>query len=110
MDYRFDFSVIGENIDVLLAGAWLTWKISVLALREAMLKALAFGLVIGIIGSLCRTSGNKLLNAIALAYVEIIRNTPYLIQLFFIFFGLPNIGIKLSAEQAAIVSLAIDNE
>lgn len=100
MDYTFDFSVIWENTDVLLEGAWLTLKISLLAI--------AFGLIIGILGSLCRTSNNKILNAIALAYVEVIRNTPYLIQLFFIFFGLPNLGIKLSAEQAAILSLAIN--
>ena len=84
----------------LLAGAWLTLKISVLAI--------AFGLVIGIIGAMFRTSGNKVLNGIALAYVEVIRNTPYLIQLLFIFFGLPNLGIKLSAEQAAILSLAVN--
>lgn len=100
MSYSFDFSVIWENLDVLLAGAWLTLKMSLLAI--------AFGLVIGIIGSLFRTSDNKVLNGVALAYVEIIRNTPYLIQLFFIFFGLPNLGIKLSAEQAAILSLAIN--
>lgn len=100
MDYSFDFSVIWDNFGVLLAGAWLTLKLSLLAI--------AFGLIIGIVGSLFRTSGNRLLNGIALAYVEIIRNTPYLIQLFFIFFGLPALGLTLSAEQAAIVSLAIN--
>lgn len=100
MSYSFDFSVIRDNFGVLLAGAWLTLKLSLLAV--------SFGLIIGIIGSLCRTSGNRLLNGISLAYVEVIRNTPYLIQLFFIFFGLPALGIKLSAEQAAVVSLAIN--
>lgn len=100
MSYSFDFSVIWDNFGVLLAGAWLTLKLSLLAI--------AFGLIIGILGSLFRTSGNRLLNGIVLAYVEIIRNTPYLIQLFFIFFGLPALGLKLSAEQAAIVSLAIN--
>ena len=100
MDYSFDFSVIWENIDVLASGAWLTLRMSLLAI--------AFGLILGIIGSLFRTSGNRGLNWIALAYVEVIRNTPYLIQLFFIFFGLPNLGIKLTAEQAAIVSLAVN--
>ena len=85
---------------LLLAGAWLTLKISLIAI--------AFGLIIGIIGAICRTSNNKLLDGIALAYVEIIRNTPYLIQLFFIFFGMPNLGIKLTAEQAAILSLAVN--
>lgn len=100
MDYSFDFSVIAENWTLLLAGAWLT-------LRMALL-AIAFGLIIGIVGSLLRTSGNRILNGIALAYVEIIRNTPYLIQLFFIFFGLPGLGLKLTAEQAAVLSLAIN--
>jgi polar amino acid transport system permease protein len=100
MNYSFDFSIIWQNFGVLLAGAWLTIKISLLAI--------AFGLVIGIIGALCRTSGNRFLDWIALAYVEVIRNTPYLIQLFFIFFGLPNLGLKLTAEQAAILSLAVN--
>jgi polar amino acid transport system permease protein len=100
MNYSFDFSIIGENIGVLLAGAWLTIKISLIAI--------AFGLIIGIIGALFRTSGNRFLDWIALAYVEVIRNTPYLIQLFFIFFGLPNLGLKLTAEQAAILSLAVN--
>lgn len=100
MNYSFDFSIIWENFGVLLAGAWLTIKIS--------LFAIAFGLVIGIIGALFRTSENRFLDGIALAYVEVIRNTPYLIQLFFIFFGLPNLGLKLTAEQAAIFSLAVN--
>jgi polar amino acid transport system permease protein len=100
MDYSFQFSIISDNIGLLLAGAWMTVRISLLAI--------AFGLVIGIFGALFRTSGNKILDWVALAYVEIIRNTPYLIQLFFIFFGLPNLGIKLSAEQAAIFSLAVN--
>lgn len=100
MNYSFDFSIIWENIGVLLAGAWLTVKISVLAI--------AFGVIIGIVGALCRTSENKFLDWLALAYVEVIRNTPYLIQLFFIFFGLPNLGLKLTAEQAAILSLAVN--
>jgi len=100
MNYSFDFSVVWQNMGALLAGAWLTLKISVLAI--------AFGLLIGIVGAMFRTSGNKILNSIALTYVEIIRNTPYLIQLLFIFFGLPNLGIKLSAEQAAILSLAVN--
>lgn len=100
MNYTFDFSVITENFGLLLAGAWLTLKMAVLAI--------AFGLILGILGSLFRTSGNRILNGIALTYVEVIRNTPYLIQLFFIFFGLPSLGIKLTAEQAAIISLAIN--
>ncbi|WP_309743215.1 amino acid ABC transporter permease [Chamaesiphon sp. OTE_20_metabat_361] len=100
MGYSFQFSIVWDNLGLLFAGAWLTLKISLLAI--------AFGLVIGIIGAIFRTSKNKLLDTIALTYVEVIRNTPYLIQLFFIFFGIPNLGIKLTAEQAAILSLAVN--
>lgn len=100
MGYQFQFSIVWDNLALLFAGALTTFRISLLAI--------AVGLVIGIIGAICRTSGNKILDAIALAYVEVIRNTPYLIQLFFIFFGMPTLGIKLTAEQAAILSLAVN--
>ena len=100
MGYQFQFSIVWDNLALLFAGALTTFRISLLAI--------AVGLVIGIIGAICRTSGNKILDAIALAYVEVIRNTPYLIQLFFIFFGMPNLGIKLTAEQEAILSLAVN--
>ncbi|MBW4472808.1 MAG: amino acid ABC transporter permease [Stenomitos rutilans HA7619-LM2] len=100
MGYQFQFSIVWDNLALLFAGALTTFRISLLAI--------AVGLIIGIIGAICRTSGNKILDAIALAYVEVIRNTPYLIQLFFIFFGMPNLGIKLTAEQAAILSLAVN--
>lgn len=100
MGYTFDFSVIWNNIGLFAAGAFVTIRLSLIAI--------AFGLIIGIVGALFRTSGNRLLNWLAIAYVEAIRNTPFLIQLFFIFFGLPNLGIKLTAEQAAILSLAVN--
>ena len=100
MGYTFQFSVVWDNIGLLITGALLTIQISLISIT--------LGLIIGIIGALFRTSGNRFLDWIALAYVELIRNTPYLIQLFFIFFGLPNLGIKLTAEQAAIVSLAVN--
>jgi polar amino acid transport system permease protein len=100
MGYSFQFSIIWDNLGLLLAGAGLTIKISLIAI--------AFGVIIGIVGAVFRTSENRILDGIALAYVEVIRNTPYLIQLFFIFFGLPNLGLKLTAEQAAIFSLAVN--
>lgn len=100
MGYTFDFSVIWNNLDLFVAGAFVTIRLSVIAI--------AFGLVIGIIGALFRTSGNRFLNWLAIAYVEAIRNTPFLIQLFFIFFGLPNLGLKLTAEQASTFALAVN--
>lgn len=100
MGYSFDFSIIGDNLGLFINGAFVTIRL--------LLIAIAFGLIIGIVGALCRTSGNHLLNWLAIAYVEAIRNTPFLIQLFIIFFGLPNLGLKLTAEQAATLALAVN--
>ncbi len=102
MGYTFDFSVVWDNLGLFFSGAIVTVRL--------LLIAIAFGLAIGIIGALCRTSGNRLLNGLAATYVELIRNTPtpFLIQLFFIFFGLPNLGLKLTAEQAATLALAVN--
>lgn len=100
MGYTFQLSVIWDNIPLFIAGALLTIRLSLISI--------AIGLMIGIIGAIFRTSGNRLLDLITVVYVEAIRNTPFLIQLLFIFFGLPSIGLKLTAEQAAIISLAVN--
>ena len=66
------------------------------------------GLVIGIVGALFKTSKWTVLDWIASGYVEVVRNTPFLVQLFFIFFGLPELGLKFTAWQAALVALTFN--
>lgn len=100
MQYTLEFSVIWNNIGFFIQGAFLTLQLAFVSI--------AFGLVLGIVGAMARTSGQRILNAIAVAYVEFIRNTPFLIQLFFFFFGLPSIGLKLTPWQAAVLALAIN--
>lgn len=100
MTYRFQFQVIWQNLDLLLLGVWLTIKLSAMATL--------LGLIVGMVGALCRTSQNRWLQAIATAYVELIRNTPFLIQLLFIFFGISTLGPKLGADQAALLALTIN--
>jgi polar amino acid transport system permease protein len=46
--------------------------------------------------------------ALVAAYVELIRNTPFIVQLFFIFFGLPSLGLKLSSETASIIAMTLN--
>ncbi len=70
--------------------------------------AAALGLAIGVIGAWARDRGSGLLKAIFGAYVELIRNTPFIVQLFFIFFGLPSLGIRLSAEFASVLAMVIN--
>ena len=59
-------------------------------------------------GAAARVYGGPLLRALAGAYVEVIRNTPLLVQLFLIFFGLPSLGLRLEAVPAAIIALVIN--
>ncbi|MEM7769454.1 MAG: ABC transporter permease subunit [Cyanobacteria bacterium P01_A01_bin.37] len=100
MAYRFQFQVIWQNLDLLLVGVWLTIKLSALAT--------VLGLSVGMVGAMCRTSSNGILRAIATSYVELIRNTPFLVQLLFIFFGISTLGPKLGADQAALLALTIN--
>ena len=100
MTYRFQFQVIWDNWDLLLNGARLTLQLSALATL--------LGLAVGIVGALCRTSKHSVLGAIATTYVEVIRNTPFLVQLLFIFFGISSLGPRLGNDQAALVALTLN--
>ncbi len=80
--------------------ALVTLGISILA----MLLAIFVGLVL----SLMRVYGGKILSWFAIAYIEVIRGTPLLIQLYFIFYALPSIGIKFSPFIAAIIGLGLN--
>ena len=62
----------------------------------------------GIAGALCRISSNPVLKSIAFFYVWIIRGTPVMVQLFILYFGLPQLGIKLSSMTAGVLGLAIN--
>ncbi len=100
MNYRFQFQVIWDNWEMLLEGVTLTLQLSALAI--------VLGLLVGIVGALCRTSGNRFLGLLAAAYVEAIRNTPFLVQLLFIFFGISSLGPRLGSGQAALLALTIN--
>lgn len=81
MGYELKFSVVWDNLPALLHGAWLTLEISFLSILA--------GLVIGTAGAVARTAGPRWAGRFCGAYVEAIRNTPLLIQIFLIYFGLP---------------------
>lgn len=70
--------------------------------------AMVGGLVIGVACAAARVYGPPLVKRAAGAYVEIIRNTPLLVQLFLIFFGLPSAGIRLDGMTAAIIALVVN--
>nr|WP_211113887.1 amino acid ABC transporter permease [Azospirillum picis] len=84
----------------MLNGAWLTIKLS--------FGAMAIGLVVGIACALGKTSGPRPVRWLINAYIEIIRNTPFLVQIFLIFFGLPTMGVRLSPDLAALIAMVVN--
>lgn len=97
---NLDFSVLGPFMPTLMAGAWMTVKISFLAL--------IFGLILGILGAFGRLSKSRIIQYIVGAYVWVFRGTPLLVQLFIIYFGLPQLGIDFTPLQAAVVGLSLN--
>lgn len=89
-----------DFLPVLGKGALMTLQITI----ASMMIAMFFGLII----ALLRVYAPKPISIIAVAYIEIIRGTPLLIQLFFIFYALPTIGIKLSPFIAAVIGLGMN--
>ena len=98
--YQFNFQPVFDSIDLLLNGAWLTVRLS--------LMAMAAGLAVSVLGAVGKTSGVRALRVLIDIYVEVIRNTPFLIQIFFIYFGLPAVGLSMSPDSAALLALVIN--
>ncbi len=73
------------------------------------LVSLFFALIVGVVGGLCKISKNKLIYSIASIYVNIIRSTPLLAQLYLIFFGLPYLGIKFSPFYTGVIALTLNS-
>ena len=83
------------------------WSGTLLTLRLSAL-AMVLSLVIAVFGALARTSGPRPLRAAVAAYVEIVRNTPFLVQIFLLFFGLPTVGLRLDANSGALLALVLN--
>ena len=98
--YAFNFAPVFESIDLLLVGAWLTIRLSC--------GAMILGLIVSILCAAAKTSGIAPLRWLVNTYVEVIRNTPFLVQIFFIFFGLPSLGLRLTPNGAALLALVVN--
>ena len=100
MTYSFQFRDVFAAWEFLLDGLILTLELS--------LFTMMMGLLIGIAGAAARVYGPAWLRRPVAIYVEAIRNTPLIVQLFLIFFGLPSAGLKFDANTAAFVALSIN--
>jgi len=68
----------------------------------------SIGVTLGVACAWARVHGPAWLKPIVGAYVELIRNTPFIVQLFFLFFGLPGIGVRLSPELASVLAMVVN--
>ena len=100
MAIQFDFVAIALEWPLLAKGvAWTLGLTSVSAF---------LGVLLGVVCAWVRTQGPVWLKPSVGAYVELIRNTPFIVQLFFIFFGLPMAGVRLSAEWASVIAMVVN--
>ena len=100
MTVSLDLAAVLEQWPLLVRGVLATVCLTALA-------AVAGGLL-GIGCAWARTWGPRSLAWLAAAYVESIRNTPFIVQLFVIFFGLPSVGVRLSPEVASALAMVIN--
>lgn len=100
MGYALDFGWLHAAAGAIARGAAVT--LLLIAVTTVL------GIVISIAAAAARRSGYEVLRIAVVAYVELIRNTPFLVQLFFIFFGLPTIGIRLDPILAAVLAMTLN--
>ena len=100
MGYEFDFGSVIEYWPELAKGAWRTVLLSGFAI--------IFGFIAGAALAVARVHGKRTMSALATSYVELIRNTPLVVQAFWLFFGLAALGLHVPAFEAAIFTLVVN--
>ena len=97
---RFKFEAVWAEFDTILSGVGLTIMLSV--------AAIILGSILAVLLVAARSLLGRWAGYIVDAYVELMRNTPFLVQLFMIFFGLPLIGLRMSGEWAALLAMTMN--
>ncbi|GAB4071928.1 amino acid ABC transporter permease [Ancylobacter sonchi] len=100
MTYQFDFSALWAFWPEFLQGAWLTLQLSAVST--------VLGFVLGTLCAIGRSDGPPWVKFLVASYVEVIRNTPLLVQVFIVYFGIATLGIKVSANAAAVIALVVN--
>ena len=95
-----DFAAVLIEWPALLRGAAFTLGLTV--------ASAVLGVGLGVACGWARAWGPAWLRTLVGIYVELIRNTPFIVQLFFIFFGLPSLGVKLTPEIASVIAMVVN--
>ena len=100
MTYTLQYGQITGYVPYLVGGAWISLQIAFLAFCG--------GMVIGLFGAMARTFGSSTIARLVRWYVVFITNTPQLVQIYLIFFALPDLGIVFSPYQAVLIGMTIN--
>lgn len=100
MRVTLDFAAVLSQWPLLAKGV--LWTVALTAVSAVL------GVAIGIACAWARTHGAGWLRAVVGGYIELVRNTPFIVQLFFVFFGLPAMGLKLSPETASVIAMVVN--
>ena len=100
MNYIFQYGVVWDNFGALMEGAWLTFQLGVFAFGG--------GILIGLVCASIKTYGPFPLRLLVDGYVVFITNTPALIQIYFLYFGLPELGVRWSNEACVLIGLVLN--
>jgi len=100
VNYVFQFNIVWDHLPELLEGALLTIRLSA--------TAMALGLCLALLCAYGQSAGPRPVRWLVASYVELIRNTPFLVQIFFLYFALPQLGLKLNPTVTAIIALGLN--
>lgn len=100
MAYQFQFEPVLAHLDLLAEGVLMTVALSA--------AAIFFGTAIGIVTAAVRSVQTGRTRTLIDAYVEVVRNTPFLVQIFILYFGLPAINLRVTATEAALIGMIVN--
>src|SRR5471030_2721039 len=100
MTFSLDFSPLLPYWPVFLKGAWLTLKMTTVAVF--------FGVILGTLVAFAKRGRNRLLSRLCSIYIEAVRNTPFLVQIFLLYFGLASFGVRMPTFAAAALAMVIN--
>jgi polar amino acid transport system permease protein len=98
--YVINFGQVLHYIPDLLVGAWISLQIAFLSFCG--------GMVIGLFGAMAKTFGGRFMTFVVNVYVGFFTNTPQLVQIFFLYFALPEIGIRMTSYQAVLFGMTFN--
>ena len=100
MSYTLQFGQVTGYLPYLAGGAWISLQIAFLAFCG--------GMVIGLFGAMAKTFGGRVLNPLVGGYVTYFMNTPQLVQIYFLYFALPEAGILLTSYEAVLIGMTLN--